>query len=49
MIEHRGNLIPVVAIHSVLADAEIVHKCEPYLEMTCGAWIRGKACVPKFY
>ncbi len=38
----RGNLTPVAVIHSKLEDCEITHQQEPYLEMTCGAWIQGK-------
>lgn len=44
----RANLIPIAVIISTLTDVEIVHQCESYIEMTCGAWIRGKArAVPK--
>lgn len=39
----RANLIPVGVIFSTLTETEIVHQLEPYVEMTCGAWVRGKA------
>lgn len=38
----RGNLTPIAVIHSTLQNIEEVHKTEPYLEMTCGPWIREK-------
>jgi CRISPR-associated protein Csx3 len=38
----RGNLSPVAVIHSSLDDCAIVHREQPYLEMTCGPWIRGQ-------
>ncbi|MBK1986917.1 CRISPR-associated protein Csx3 [Sphaerospermopsis aphanizomenoides BCCUSP55] len=38
-----ANLIPVAVIFSTLTEVEIVHTCEPYVEITCGAWVRGKA------
>ncbi|WP_272819049.1 CRISPR-associated ring nuclease Crn3/Csx3 [Scytonema hofmannii] len=38
----RGNLIPVAVIHSRLEEIEEVHKQEPYLEITCGPWVRGR-------
>jgi CRISPR-associated protein Csx3 len=40
----RANLTPVGVILSTLTETEIIHQSEPYVEMTCGAWIRGKAC-----
>ncbi|MFL9457623.1 MULTISPECIES: CRISPR-associated ring nuclease Crn3/Csx3 [Nostocales] len=38
----RGNLKPVAVIHSRLEEIEEVHKQEPYLEITCGPWVRGQ-------
>ncbi|MTJ07799.1 CRISPR-associated ring nuclease Crn3/Csx3 [Anabaena sp. UHCC 0204] len=38
----RGNLSPVATIISSLADVAIVHKTQPYLEMTYGTLILGK-------
>lgn len=38
----RGNLIPVAVILSSLSVIEEVHKTEPYLEITSGAWVRGR-------
>lgn len=39
----RGNLKPVAVIHSTLSECEIIHQQKPYLEITCGPWIRGQA------
>ncbi|MDH6055980.1 CRISPR-associated ring nuclease Crn3/Csx3 [Umezakia ovalisporum] len=39
----RGNLKPIAVINSVLSTTEIIHQQQPYLEMTVGPWIRGKA------
>ena len=39
----RGNLTPVAVIHSSLEDIEQVTQLQPYLEMTCGAWVRGNS------
>jgi len=38
----RGNLSPVATIISSLTDVAIVHKTQPYLEMTYGTLILGK-------
>lgn len=35
----RGNLSPVALIHSTLETCEEVIQSQPYLEMTCGAWL----------
>ncbi len=39
----RGNLTPVAVIHSTLNECEVIHQQQPYLEITCGAWICGQA------
>lgn len=39
----RGNLIPVAVIHSRLEPCETIHQEQPYLEITCGPWVRGGA------
>lgn len=39
----RGNLIPVATIHSKLEECETIHQQQPYLEITCGPWVRGQA------
>ena len=39
----RGNLIPVAVIRSTLEATEQFHQQEPYLEMTCGPWLRGQS------
>ena len=39
----RGNLKPVAEIISVLDKTQTLHKPEPFLQMTCGPWIRGNA------
>jgi CRISPR-associated protein Csx3 len=39
----RGNLTPVAVIHSTLEEVEIVHQQQPFIEMTCGPWIRGQS------
>lgn len=41
----RGHLIPLAAIYSVLDSVENVEQEEPFLVMTSGAWVRGKAKV----
>ncbi|ARV63126.1 CRISPR-associated protein Csx3 [Nostocales cyanobacterium HT-58-2] len=38
-----GNLKPVAVIHSTLSECEIIHQQEPYVEITCGPWVRGQA------
>lgn len=38
----RGNLSPVALIHSTLETCEEVNQQQPYLEMTCGAWLMGQ-------
>lgn len=38
----RGNLEPVAVIHSILTDVQTMHQQQPYLEMTCGPWVRGQ-------
>lgn len=45
----RGNLSPIAVIHSTLSETETIHPTkEPYLEITCGPWIRSAAtAVPK--
>ncbi|WP_413167612.1 hypothetical protein ACL6C3_13140 [Capilliphycus salinus ALCB114379] len=40
----RGNLKPVAEIISVLDKTQTLHKPEPFLQMTCGPWIRGNTC-----
>jgi CRISPR-associated protein Csx3 len=39
----RGNLIPVAVIHSRLEPCQTIHQEQPYLEITCGPWLRGGA------
>jgi len=39
----RGHLIPVAAISSVLESVESIEQEDPFLTMTCGPWVRGKA------
>ncbi|OLP19166.1 CRISPR-associated protein Csx3 [Leptolyngbya sp. 'hensonii'] len=39
----RGNLKPVAVLRSTLEDCTVVHQQEPYLDMTCGPWVHGKA------
>jgi len=39
----RGNLIPVAVIHSTLEPCKTIHQEQPYLELTCGPWLRGNA------
>lgn len=41
--QEKGNLKAVGIINSTLTECEITHQEEPLLEMTCGAWIRGRA------
>lgn len=41
----QGNLTTVAIIHSTLETCEFIHQQEPYLELTCGAWIREQARV----
>ncbi|OIP68758.1 MAG: CRISPR-associated protein Csx3 [Oscillatoriales cyanobacterium CG2_30_44_21] len=38
----RGNLSTVAVIHSTLDTSEEVTQSQPYLEMTCGAWLMGQ-------
>ncbi|OKH18640.1 CRISPR-associated ring nuclease Crn3/Csx3 [[Limnothrix rosea] IAM M-220] len=38
----RGNLTPLGVIHSTLEDTLEIHQQEPYFEITCGSWQRGK-------
>jgi CRISPR-associated protein Csx3 len=38
----RGNLSTVAVIHSSLETCEEVNQSQPYLEMTCGAWLMGQ-------
>lgn len=38
----RGNLTPLAVLHSTLEPCETTHAREPYLELTCGAWIQGQ-------
>ncbi len=37
----RGNLKCLAVIHSSLDPCEILHKREPWLEVTCGPWVQG--------
>jgi CRISPR-associated protein Csx3 len=37
----RVNLSTVAVIHSTLETCEEVNQSQPYLEMTCGAWLMG--------
>ncbi len=37
----RGNLKCLAVIHSSLESCEMLHKREPWLEMTCGPWMQG--------
>jgi CRISPR-associated protein Csx3 len=39
-----AQLKPTGVIHSTLQNMELVHRYNPYIEVTCGAWIRGKSC-----
>jgi CRISPR-associated protein Csx3 len=39
----RGNLTPLAVIHSTLNPCETIHQEQPYLELTCGPWVRGSA------
>ena len=39
----RGNLIPVAVIHSRLEPCQTIQQEQPYLEITCGPWVRGGA------
>lgn len=44
----RANLKPVAVIHSCLEETLLIHQRQPYLEITCGPWVRGEtAGVPK--
>ena len=38
----RANLKPVAVIHSCLTETLLIHQRQPYLEITCGPWVRGK-------
>jgi CRISPR-associated protein Csx3 len=38
----RGNLSTVAVMHSTLETCEEVNQSQPYLEMTCGAWLMGQ-------
>lgn len=38
----RGNLSPVAVIHSTLETCKKVTQSQPYLKMTCGAWLMGQ-------
>ena len=38
----RANLKPVAVIHSCLTETLHIHQRQPYLEITCGPWVRGK-------
>ena len=37
----RGNLRCVAVINSTLDQVEMIHRREPFLEITCGPWIAG--------
>jgi CRISPR-associated protein Csx3 len=37
----RANLKPVAVLHSTLERSLQVHRRQPFLEMTCGPWLRG--------
>lgn len=38
----RGNQKPVAVIHSTLEPGLEIHRRQPYLEITCGPWLRGQ-------
>lgn len=38
----RANLKPVAVIHSCLTETLHIHQRQPYLEITCGPWVRGE-------
>ena len=38
----RGNLSTIAVIHSTLDTCEEFTQSQPYLEMTCGAWLMGQ-------
>lgn len=40
----RGNLKCLAVIHSSLEKCEVIHRREPWLEITCGAWRQGSPC-----
>ncbi|WP_008308402.1 hypothetical protein [Leptolyngbya sp. PCC 6406] len=37
----RGNLRCLAVVASTLDPVEIIHRREPFLEMTCGPWVSG--------
>jgi len=39
----RGNLSPTAVIHSTLETREEINQSQPYLEITCGAWLIDKS------
>ncbi|MEM9009420.1 MAG: CRISPR-associated ring nuclease Crn3/Csx3 [Cyanobacteria bacterium P01_F01_bin.86] len=39
----RGNLRCLAVVNSSLDTVEMIHRREPFLEMTCGPWISGAA------
>lgn len=38
----RGNLLPLAVIHSTLTPQFTLHQEHPFLEITCGPWLRGQ-------
>jgi CRISPR-associated protein Csx3 len=38
----RGNLHPLAVIHNSLEKVMVIHRREPYIEMSCGPFLRGQ-------